>query len=286
MRLIETKADLHDYLDMMRKNRFSIGLVPTMGALHEGHLSLLRAARADCDKVVASIFVNPTQFGANEDLTRYPSDLDADLAKAESAGTDVVFAPDAEQMYPEGYATYVEVSGLSGLLCGRARTSHFRGVTTVVLKLLNLAQPDHAYFGQKDAQQAMIVKRMVADLDLDVEIRVIPIVREPDGLAMSSRNRYLSPEERQAATCISRSLQEAERMFLDGERVASVLADEVRRSLGEEPLVDPEYIEIVHPENLQTLMEVGRQALLAIAARVGTTRLIDNTLLSSTGAAR
>jgi pantoate--beta-alanine ligase len=279
MHLIETKDELREYLDVMRKNRFSVGLVPTMGALHEGHLSLLRAARADCDKVVASIFVNPTQFGPSEDLDRYPKDLDADLARAESVDTDVVFIPEAKQMYPEGYATYVEVSGLGGLLCGRARTRHFRGVTTVVLKLLNLAKPDYAYFGQKDAQQAVIVRRMVADLDLDVEIRVMPIVREPDGLAMSSRNRYLSPEERLAATSIPRSLEGAQKMFLDGERVASALADEVRRVLGEEPLVDPEYIEIVHPEDLQSLIEIGQQALLAVAARVGTRRLIDNTLL-------
>jgi pantoate--beta-alanine ligase len=279
MRVIETKAELRSYLEVMRKNRFSVGLVPTMGALHDGHMSLLRAARHDCDKVVASVFVNPAQFGPEEDLERYPRDTGRDLEQAASVETDVVFAPSVAEMYPDGYATYVEVFGLSGLLCGRARSTHFRGVTTVVLKLLNLTRPDVAYFGQKDAQQATIIRRMVQDLDLDVRIAVMPIVREPDGLAMSSRNRYLEPAEREAATVLYRALQRVAALYLDGERVAKVLVEEMRALLDSEPLVDPEYIEIVHPETLEPLEELGGAALVALGAKVGRARLIDNTVL-------
>jgi pantoate--beta-alanine ligase len=279
MRVIETRRELTEYLDVMRKNRFSVGLVPTMGAFHEGHLSLMRAARNDCDKVVVSVFVNPTQFAPDEDLGRYPRDVDADQEMAGSVDVDVLFLPPVEEMYPEGYATYVEVTGLSGLLCGRARTNHFRGVTTVVLKLLNLCRPDAAYLGQKDAQQAVIVSRMVEDLNLEVDIRILPIVREEDGLAMSSRNRYLGPEERRAASALFRSLETATRLYLDGERVSEVLIGEIRRLLAQEPLLDPEYVEIVHPRTLQPLGEIGGEALVALAVRAGRARLIDNTVL-------
>ncbi len=279
MRLIETRDELREYLDVMRKNRFSVGFVPTMGAYHEGHLSLFRAAAVDCDKVVASLFVNPTQFGPEEDLDRYPRDLGRDRALAEEAGVDVLFAPSVSQVYPEGFATYVEVSGLSGLLCGKARSGHFRGVTTVVLKLLNLVEPDVAYFGQKDAQQAAIVKRMVRDLDVSVEIRAMPIVREEDGLAMSSRNRYLDASERSAATVLHRALLVAQARYVEGERVAEALRGAVTATLDEEPLAKAEYVEVVHPETLEPLTEIGGEVLVAVAARVGSTRLIDNVVL-------
>jgi pantoate--beta-alanine ligase len=263
----------------MRKNRFSVGLVPTMGAFHEGHLSLFRVAQGDCDKVVVSLFVNPTQFSPDEDLSRYPCDLERDRALAEEVGVDVLFVPSAEEMYPEGFATCVEVSGLSGLLCGKARSGHFRGVTTVVLKLLNLTEPDIAYLGQKDAQQAVIVRRMVEDLDLRVEIRVMPIVREADGLALSSRNRYLDARERAAASVLYRALLAAQGLYLDGERVAEALRAAIVQTFGEEPLVDPEYVEIVHPRTLEPLIEIGGEVLVAVAGRVGRTRLIDNVVL-------
>ena len=279
MRMIETRTELRDYLDMMRKNRFSVGLVPTMGAFHEGHLSLFRAAQRECDKVVVSLFVNPTQFGPGEDLGRYPCDLDRDRSLAEEVGVDVLFAPPVEEVYPEGYATYVEVSGLSGLLCGKARSGHFRGVTTVVLKLLNLAEPDRVYLGQKDAQQAAIVRRMVEDLDVSVEIRVMPIVREDDCLALSSRNRYLSAPEREAATVLYRALLEAQSLYLEGERVAEALRSAIVRTIGEEPLVDSEYVEVVHPRTLEPLSEIGGEVLVAVAGRLGQTRLIDNVVL-------
>jgi pantoate--beta-alanine ligase len=279
MRVIETRAELRDYLDVMRRNRFSVGLVPTMGDFHEGHLSLFRAAQEDCDKVVVSLFVNPTQFGPSEDFEKYPRDLGRDRGLAEETGVDVLFAPSVEEMYPEGFATHVEVSGLSGLLCGKARSGHFRGVTTVVLKLLNLTRPDVAYFGQKDAQQAVIVKRMVEDLDVGVEIRALPIVRDEDGLALSSRNRYLTPEERKAATVLYRALLAAQRRYLDGERVAAALCADIEAALAEEPLVEPEYVEIVHPRTLEPLIEIGGEVLVAVAARLGRTRLIDNVVL-------
>jgi pantoate--beta-alanine ligase len=258
----------------------SVGLVPTMGYLHEGHLSLVRAARAADAHVLVSIFVNPTQFAPNEDLARYPRDEERDLALLEREGVDAVFAPGVEEMYPEGLSTYVTVEGLTARLEGASRPTHFRGVTTVVAKLLNIVQPERAYFGQKDAQQLAVVRRMARDLDLPVEIVGMPIVREADGLAMSSRNVYLSPEERQAALVLSRALRLASELCAAGERDAGVLRARMRALIDEEPLARADYVSIADPETLAELDRVDRPALASLAARFGTTRLIDNTLLA------
>ncbi|HZP55949.1 MAG TPA: pantoate--beta-alanine ligase [Dehalococcoidia bacterium] len=258
----------------------SVGLVPTMGYLHEGHLSLVRAARAADAHVLVSIFVNPTQFAPNEDLARYPRDEARDLALLEREGVDAIFAPGVEEMYPEGFSTYVTVEGLTARLEGASRPTHFRGVTTVVAKLLNIVQPERAYFGQKDAQQLAVVRRMTRDLDLPVEIVGMPIVREADGLAMSSRNVYLSPEERQAALVLSRALRLASELCAAGERDAGVLRARMRALIDGEPLARADYVSIADPETLAELDRVDRPALASLAARFGTTRLIDNTLLA------
>ena len=251
-----------------------------MGYLHEGHLSLLRAARTDCDLVVMSLFVNPTQFGAGEDLDRYPRDEQRDAALAEEAGVDLIYAPSTDDVYPSGYTTYVDVEGLTEVLCGdpeRRGPEHFRGVITVVAKLLNTVQPDIAYFGQKDAQQAVVIQRMVSDLDFPVRIEVLPIVRDPDGLAMSSRNAYLDTEQRQRAAVLSRALRAAQ----DSARAGSLteaLAD-ARRELREAG-IEPEYLEARDAEDLTPVAELnGRPVLLAVAAQIGGARLIDNVLI-------
>ncbi len=257
----------------------SAGLVPTMGALHDGHLSLVRRARAECSSVLASIFVNPAQFGPKEDLARYPRDLERDLAKLESEGTDFVFTPEPSGIYPSGFETWVVPGRLADRLEGAVRPGHFRGVATVVLKLLNILQPDRAYFGQKDAQQAVIVRKMAADLDLDVEIVVCPIVREPDGLAMSSRNVYLSPAERTAAPVIHRALRAATEHFGKGERRGAVLRAIVERILSTEPLAAIDYVSAVEPETLEEVDIAKERVLLSTAVRFGATRLIDNVVL-------
>ena len=256
----------------------TVGFVPTMGALHEGHLSLMRAARKETGFVVASIFVNPTQFGPNEDFNRYPRVLDADANLCESAGVDLIFAPGPRKMYPDGFATYVVQSDLTEGLCGPHRPGHFRGVTTVVTKLFNIVQPDIAYFGQKDYQQAAVIRRMVRDLDMPIEIRVMPTVREADGLAMSSRNRYLSATERERALCLSRALKEAKRLADAGERSTAVLLDAMNRIV--RPAADKvDYISIVHPETLREVSDVSKGAVAALAVWIGKTRLIDNMVL-------
>ena len=257
-----------------------LGLVPTMGALHDGHLSLVRAAKAQCDVVVVSIFVNPLQFGPNEDLAKYPRTLERDCELLEREGIDFLFAPTAKEMYPADAVTYVTVEGLSEKLCGRSRPGHFRGVTTVVAKLFAIVEPDLAFFGQKDAAQTAIIRRMVRDLNFPVEIIVCPIVRQPDGLAMSSRNAYLSPAERKSALALFRSLTEVKRRFGEGERNASKLIEGGKHVLAQESGVHLDYLEIVDPETLDLLPELNRPALVAVAAFVGSTRLIDNTLLS------
>ncbi|MHC4859865.1 MAG: pantoate--beta-alanine ligase, partial [Planctomycetota bacterium] len=231
VRLLETLEQLDDYVEMAERNRFTIGLVPTMGAFHEGHLSLMRFAREECDLLIVSLFVNPTQFAPEEDLESYPRRLEDDLEHAAEAGVDVVFAPAAEEMYPPHFCTAVQVEGLSDLHCGATRPGHFKGVTTVVARLMNLVRPDVAFFGQKDYQQAVIIRRMVRDLGMPVEVQVLPTVREEDGLAMSSRNDYLSPEERGRATCIYRGLVAAKEAFDAGERTAEVLVARVRDEL-------------------------------------------------------
>ncbi|HEV8383455.1 MAG TPA: pantoate--beta-alanine ligase [Candidatus Acidoferrales bacterium] len=253
-----------------------LGFVPTMGALHEGHLSLVRAAQQRCSPVVVSIFVNPTQFGPSEDFEKYPRPVDADRAVLEELGVDYLFAPTAKEMYPSGFSTYVSVEGLSSRLEGKSRPGHFRGVTTVVLKLFEIVQPHSAFFGRKDAQQARIIQQMSADLNLDAEIVVCPIVREPDGLAMSSRNAYLKPDERRAATSLSRALGEARREITAGERDAIRLAGVLRGVLNAEPLVTVDYAEILDAETFEPVTRLRRTCLAVLAAFVGKTRLIDN----------
>jgi pantoate--beta-alanine ligase len=264
-----------------RRDDKRIGLVPTMGALHEGHLSLVRAAKSKCDLVVVSIFVNPTQFGPNEDFAKYPRTFERDCELLEKEGVDVVFAPSVEETYPAGAVTYVTVEGMSDKLCGRSRPGHFRGVTTVVSKLFHIVEPDLAFFGQKDAAQVAIIKRMVRDLKMPVEVVVCPIIREPDGLAMSSRNAYLAPEQRKSALVLSRALRRVRQTFDQGERGAAKLIDAGRRVIAEEPSVRLDYLEVVDPETLEELDVISAKSLVALAAFVGTTRLIDNLLLAS-----
>jgi pantoate--beta-alanine ligase len=274
----ELKEALRPHWD----RRESIGFVPTMGALHEGHLSLFRRARKENDYAVVSIFVNPIQFGPKEDYERYPRDFESDRKKAEKEGIDLIFYPTTEELYPTGYDTYVTVEKLSKPLCGAVRPGHFRGVATVVLKLFNLIKPTRAYFGLKDYQQYLIVKRMVDDLHLDIEIVGCPTVREPDGLAMSSRNQYLSKEERKAATVLYRALQEAQRLFKEGEREAERLREAMTKVLESEPLVKKiDYVEVVHPETLEKVNRVKEGTILAIALWIGKARLIDHWELRS-----
>ena len=258
----------------------SVGLVPTMGYLHEGHLSLVRRARQETGNVAVSIFVNPTQFGAGEDLESYPRDLDRDLALLEAEGTALVFAPEPREVYPDGYETTVEPGPLGERLEGASRAGHFAGVLTVVSKLFSIVQPDAAYFGQKDGQQALLIRRMARDLDFPIEIVVAPTVREPDGLAMSSRNTYLSPDERAAALCLSKGLLAAEAAWAAGERDAEALRRIARAPIEAEPLAKPEYLSLAGVATLAEVEgEVRTTAMLSAAVRIGTTRLIDNVLL-------
>ncbi|HSQ40365.1 MAG TPA: pantoate--beta-alanine ligase [Anaerolineales bacterium] len=267
-------------LDELRSARLlldgTVGFVPTMGYLHEGHVSLARRAREECDRVVASIFVNPTQFGANEDLSKYPRDLKRDLTLLEAAGVDLVWTPTPEEMYSPGFGTWVEVEGLTKPLEGASRPGHFRGVTTVVAKLFNAVQPQKAYFGQKDAQQAAVIRQMTRDLNFPVEIVVCPIIREADGLAMSSRNTYLSPEERQAATILFRALTAAKSAYERGERSAESLRIIMAETLTSEPLAKMQYVSVADYDTLEELETVTGKTLLSMAVFMGKTRLIDN----------
>lgn len=273
MKLIHEPKEMRAWSMEQRCAGKSIGFVPTMGALHEGHRSLMQAARDRDDVAVLSIFVNPTQFAPHEDFNAYPRVMDADLAMAEEVGIDAVYAPGAQAMYPAGYTTYVSVEGVSEGLCGGSRPHFFRGVATVVTKLFTAVLPDYAYFGQKDAQQCAVIKRMARDLDLGVEIVEMPIVRDPDGLAMSSRNRYLSPEERERALCLSRALRDAEARLLGGEQNAAAIVEAVRDGLAE---VEIDYVALVDAETMKPVARLEGPVLLAVAARIGTTRLIDN----------
>lgn len=281
MKLVKTVAEIREEIAAAKLAGKTIGLVPTMGALHEGHASLIKAANMENDFVVVSVFVNPTQFGPNEDLEAYPRTLDADCKLAESVGADIVFAPSAKEMYPSEDMTWVEVTGnVTKVLCGRSRPIHFRGVTTVVSKLFNLAQPDRAYFGQKDAQQVEVLKRMVKDLFFNLQLRIMPIVREADGLAKSSRNTYLSASEHEAALVLSRSLKKAQERFAAGERDAAVLTEAVRAEIAAEPMSDIDYVEIYRLPELQPVDgPLTGSNLLAVAVKFGTTRLIDNVIL-------
>jgi len=261
----------------------SIGLVPTMGALHEGHLSLVREARRMCDVVVVSVFVNPTQFGPSEDYEHYPRNLTKDTAILTDYNVDYIFAPAAEEIYPKDFSTYVNVGGLSKLLEGESRPGHFRGVATVVAILLNTVRPDFAFFGQKDAQQSLIIKRMVRDLAFDTEIVVLPTVREDSGLAISSRNLYLGPEDRDAASIIHQGLRQAKEVFKKGEKHAGKLAETVRTIIESEPRVRVDYVRVVDADTLEKLDKLDdRPVLIAVAAYVGKTRLIDNITLNKT----
>ena len=276
MRTVITLAELRS----ARQNLpGSVGLVPTMGYLHEGHLSLVRRARQECDRVIVSIFVNPTQFGPQEDLSRYPRDLERDLRLLEPLGTDLVWLPTAEIMYPPGFQTWVEVETITRPLEGAMRPGHFRGVATVVAKLFNAVQPEKAYFGQKDAQQAAVVRRMARDLDFPVEIVICPIVREPDGLAMSSRNVYLDPEQRKAATVLYRSLSAAKQAYQAGERDAEEIRETMKEVLRKEPLAEVQYVSCADYDTLEELETVSGRALLSLAVLIGKTRLIDNMVL-------
>jgi pantoate--beta-alanine ligase len=283
MKTVGTIAEMKAITKKARADRQTIGFVPTMGFLHEGHLSLVRESRRLADVTVVSIFVNPLQFGPKEDFKEYPRDLAKDKEVLSKEGVDYVFCPKEREMYPDGFRTAVEVQGLQDRLCGRTRPGHFKGVATVVLKLLNIVQPDFAFFGRKDAQQAVILRRMVRDLNLDVEIRVMPIVRDADGLALSSRNSYLSPEERRAALVLSRSLGEVRRAFESGERRAEFLLNRLKETVAGESLARLDYAEIVDFENLEPLDLVDREALAAVAVFIGRTRLIDNAVLEAKG---
>jgi len=262
-----------------------IGFVPTMGALHEGHLSLVRAARGRTDLVVVSIFVNPTQFGPNEDFAKYPRTLERDCAMLSAEKADCVFLPALEEMYPAGAASWVTVEGLSERLDGRSRPGHFRGVTTVVSKLFNIVEPDSAFFGQKDAAQAAVIRKMVRDLNFDIEIVVCPIVREQDGLAMSSRNAYLSPTQRKRAAALYRSLMRVQTLADQGEAASAPLISAGKQIIAEDPEVRLDYFEIVNPDTLEPVPDISRGALVAVAAYVGSTRLIDNIVLVGPGSA-
>ena len=279
MQIFKTIENMRAASRMARHAGKRVGFVPTMGALHEGHLSLVRASKAQSDVVAASIFVNPTQFGPNEDFSKYPRTFERDCELFTKEGVELLFAPTVDEMYPAGAVTYVTVEGMSEQLCGKSRPGHFRGVTTVVSKLFNIVEPAIAFFGQKDAAQVAIIRRMVRDLNIPVEIAVCPIVREADGLAMSSRNAYLDPQQRKAALVLHRALQEVQRQFKLGESNASNLIEHGRQVFAQEPSVRLDYLEIVNTENLEALGKIECPALVAVAAYLGKTRLIDNFIL-------
>ena len=278
MRLIHTVAEMSA---AQREVPRPLGLVPTMGALHEGHLSLVRRAREENSTAAASIFVNPTQFGPQEDFGSYPRDLDRDLAMLEECGVDLVFLPQPEDMYPPGFDTWVDVDRIASRLEGEARPGHFRGVATVVTKLFTIVRPDRAYFGQKDAQQAQVIRRLNTDLNLGVEPVIMPTVREPDGLAMSSRNAYLNPQEREAALVLSRSLRLAQDMHRDGVTSASQIREAMRELIQAEPLAQIDYVSIANHDTLEELESVQAQALMSLSVRIGRARLIDNVVLGN-----
>jgi pantoate--beta-alanine ligase len=279
MKVFHTVEEMRSASRDARRTGQRVGFVPTMGALHQGHLSLVRAARAQSGVVAVSIFVNPTQFGPNEDFSKYPRTFERDCRMLEKEAVDLVFAPSVEEMYPPAAATYVTVEKLSEKLCGKSRPGHFRGVTTVVSKLFHIVEPDLAFFGQKDAAQAAIIRRMVRDLNLPVEIVVCPIVREPDGLAMSSRNAYLNPQERKSALVLSQALNHVESLFDGGERNSRKLIAAGKQVFAEAPAVRLDYLEIVDPDSLDAVDQITRPTLAAVAAFVGLTRLIDNLVL-------
>jgi pantoate--beta-alanine ligase len=279
MRILRTIAEARAAVAGLRSQSRTIGLVPTMGALHQGHLSLVRAARSRCDAVVVSLFVNPTQFGPNEDFSKYPRTFEADCALLQTEGVDLLFAPDASEMYPPGAQTFVEAEHISSRLDGESRPGHFRGVATVVTKLFHILKPNQAFFGQKDAAQVAVLRRMVRDLNFDLELVACPIVREPDGLAMSSRNRYLSPDDRRHALVLSRALRKVEEQIAAGVVDSTQLIAAGQVLLAEETGVRMDYFRIVDPDTLEDLADICSGALIAVAACVGPARLIDNLLI-------
>lgn len=286
MEIVSTIKNLREKIFEWKRQGKKIGFVPTMGYLHEGHLSLVRESKKRSDVTVVSIFVNPKQFGPKEDYNVYPRDLDRDRQLLEKEGVDLLFYPSVEEMYPDGYKTYVEVTDLQDKLCGRSRPGHFRGVCTVVLKLFNQVQPDEAYFGWKDAQQVIILQKMVEDLNVPVKIVPLPLVRDHDGLALSSRNTYLSPEERQAALVLKKSLDLAEKLIREGERDAVKIKQKMVELISAEPLARIDYVEIVDLKTLESINRLDQEALVALAVFVGKTRLIDNFRFTAGGIQR
>lgn len=276
MQVVKTVREVRTWMKLAREEGKTIGFVPTMGYFHEGHLNLMRRAKAECDLCVVSLFVNPTQFGPSEDFRQYPRDLTRDAAMAESVGVDLLFAPEVEEIYPQGFQTWVEVTGVTQRLEGAARPRHFRGVTTICTKLFNIVQADRAYFGRKDYQQLKVIQRMVKDLNIPIEIVPCETTREPDGLAMSSRNVYLNPEERQAATVLYRALCAGRDAILNGERDGAKVQKLIEQVIATEPLVKSEYVDVADAETLEPLQELKGEVLLSLAARVGIARLIDN----------
>ena len=276
MKIVKGINELKSYLADSKKDGKRIGLVPTMGALHKGHLSLVERCVKENDVCVVSVFVNPMQFGVGEDLESYPRDMQRDAALCESAGADLIFHPEPSEMYPQDFSSFVDMSTLTGGLCGKTRPIHFRGVCTVVSKLFNIVTPDRAYFGQKDAQQLAVIRHMVSDLSYGIEIVGCPIIREEDGLAKSSRNTYLNPQERQAALCLSRSLRQAKALLEGGETSASAVVDSIRTEIGKEPLARIDYVEVVDWKNLEPVETIDGAVLVAMAVYIGKTRLIDN----------
>ena len=279
MEIIETVEQMHNESETLRRSGHTISLVPTMGFLHEGHLELMRVAKGHSDKLIMSLFVNPMQFGPNEDFETYPRDTEGDLEKARGVGVDIVFMPSLEEMYPEGCQTTVKVEKVTQRLCGFSRPGHFDGVTTVVAKLFNSTKPHLAVFGQKDYQQLAVISRMVMDLDMDIRIIGVPTVREADGIAMSSRNNYLNPEERESARCLKKSLDLADKLLQDGTTDASVITGAVESLIRNHAFTDIDYISLCDPLTLEALETLGEENLLALAVRVGKTRLIDNCLI-------
>lgn len=281
MKVYRSIRSLTKKVQEIKRKGHKIGLVPTMGFLHQGHMSLIRRAKKDTDCVIVSIFVNPAQFGPREDFKKYPRDLKRDLDLCEKEGVDIIFAPRAEEMYPEGYSTCVNVENITDRLCGASRPGHFKGVATVVTKLFNITLPDIAYFGQKDSQQAIVIKRMTEDLNMPVKIKVMPIVRELDGLAMSSRNVYLSQKERAQALSLYRALKLAKGLFNNGERDSGKIISRMRQAINKGSQARIEYIAVVDAKDLKGIKKISSQALVAVAAWVGKTRLIDNIVLKT-----
>ena len=276
MQIVKTINEVRTQVKEWKKQGLTVGFVPTMGYLHEGHASLMKRAKAECDKVVASIFVNPMQFGVNEDLDSYPRDLEADAKLCDSIGVDLIFHPEVEEMYADGFCSFVDMNGLTKELCGKSRPIHFRGVCTVVNKLFNIVTPDKAFFGQKDAQQLAVIRRMVKDLNMDIEIVGCPIIREEDGLAKSSRNTYLNADERKAALILSQTIRMGEKMVKDGERNVESLVNAMKANIEKEPMARIDYVEAVNMDNIEKIDMIEGTVLVAMAVYIGKTRLIDN----------